>query len=212
MKLIHQTRIVQVERFVEQKGPRRLKQIFLRGRTDGVWPETGAAMVAGADCRLAKAAVPDRSRHAAVSRNDLSQPLHSGSWRAEEGADGASAHRATDADAQGGTTKSGLGQIVDAVSIRERPAEAEDRAVPGHWEGDLLSGANNTHIATLVERHSRFTMLVKVPNKSTTTVVAALARHIGKLPQELRRPLTWDRGKEMAAHKSFTVATNVQVY
>jgi len=115
-------------------------------------------------------------------------------------------------NAQGGTTKSGLGQIVDAVSIRERPAEAEDRAVPGHWEGDLLSGANNTHIATLVERHSRFTMLVKVPNKSTTTVVAALARHIGKLPQELRRSLTWDRGKEMAAHKSFTVATNVQVY
>lgn len=115
-------------------------------------------------------------------------------------------------NAKGGTAKSGLGQIVDAVSIRERPAEAEDRAVPGHWEGDLLSGANNTHIATLVERHSRFTMLVKVPNKSTATVVAALAKHIGRLPQELRRSLTWDRGKEMAAHKSFTVATNVQVY
>jgi IS30 family transposase len=114
--------------------------------------------------------------------------------------------------AKGGTTKSGLGQIVDAVSIRERPAEAEDRAVPGHWEGDLLSGANNTHIATLVERHSRFVMLLKVPNKNTATVVAALAKHIGKLPQELRRSLTWDRGKEMAAHKSFTVATNVQVY
>jgi len=114
--------------------------------------------------------------------------------------------------AKGGTTKSGLGQIVDTVSIRERPAEAEDRAVPGHWEGDLLSGANNTHIATLVERHSRFTMLLKVPSKDTATVVAALAKHIGKLPQELRRSLTWDRGKEMAAHKSFTVATNVQVY
>jgi len=114
--------------------------------------------------------------------------------------------------AKGGTTKSGLGQIVDAVSIRERPAEAEDRAVPGHWEGDLLSGANNTHIATLVERHSRFTMLLKVPNKNTATVVAALSKHIGRLPQELRRSLTWDRGKEMAAHKSFTVATNVRVY
>jgi IS30 family transposase len=114
--------------------------------------------------------------------------------------------------AKGGTTKSGLGQIVDAVSIRERPAEAEDRAVPGHWEGDLLAGANNTHIATLVERHSRFVMLLKVPSKNTATVVTALARHIGKLPQELRRSLTWDRGKEMAAHKSFTVATNVQVY
>jgi len=114
--------------------------------------------------------------------------------------------------AKGGTTKSGLGQIVDAVSIRERPAEAEDRAVPGHWEGDLLAGANNTHIATLVERHSRFTMLLKVPSKNTATVVAALARHIGKLPRELRRSLTWDRGKEMAAHHSFTIATNVQVY
>jgi IS30 family transposase len=114
--------------------------------------------------------------------------------------------------AKGGTTKSGLGQIVDAVSIRERPAEAENRAVPGHWEGDLLSGANNSHIATLVERHSRFTMLLKVPDKSTATVVAALARHIGRLPHELRRSLTWDRGKEMAAHKAFTVATDVQVY
>jgi IS30 family transposase len=113
---------------------------------------------------------------------------------------------------KGSTTKRGLGQIVDTVSIRERPAEAEDRAVPGHWEGDLLSGANNTHIATLVERHSRFTMLLKVPNKNTASVVAALAKHIGKLPQELRRSLTWDRGKEMAAHKSFTVATNVRVY
>jgi IS30 family transposase len=114
--------------------------------------------------------------------------------------------------AKGGTSKSGLGQIVDTVSIRERPAEAEDRAVPGHWEGDLLSGANNSHIVTLVERASRFAMLVKVPNKNTATVVAALTRHIGKLPAELRRSLTWDRGKEMAAHKAFSVATDVQVY
>ena len=113
--------------------------------------------------------------------------------------------------AKGGTTKSGLGQIVDAVSIRKRPAEVEDRAVPGHWEGDLLSGANNTHIATLVER-SRFAMLLKVPSKDTATVVAALGKHVRKLPQELRRSLTWDRGKEMADHKSFTIATNVQVY
>ena len=114
--------------------------------------------------------------------------------------------------AKGGTTKSGLGQIVDAVSIRERPAEVEDRAVPGHWEGDLLSGANNTHIATLVERHTRFVMLLKIPSKDTATVVAALAKHVRKLPSELRRSLTWDRGKEMADHKSFTIATNVQVY
>ena len=121
-----------------------------------------------------------------------------------QGADGAPAHSAADAP-NGGTTKSGLEQIVDALSIRERPAEVEDRAVPGHWEGDLLSGANNTHVATLVERHTRFTMLLKVPSKNTATVVAALGKHVRKLPQELRRSLTWDRGKEMADHKNFTV-------
>jgi IS30 family transposase len=114
--------------------------------------------------------------------------------------------------AKGGTTKSGLGQIVDTVSIRERPADADDRAVPGHWEGDLLCGANNTHIVTLVERQTRFAMLLKVPSKDTATVVAALGKHVSKLPQQLRRSLTWDRGKEMADHKNFTVATNVQVY
>ena len=114
--------------------------------------------------------------------------------------------------AKGGTTKSGLGQIVDTVSIRERPAEAEDRAVPGHWEGDLLTGTNNSHIATLVERRTRFVMLLKIPSRDTATVVGALTKHVRKLPQQLRRSLTWDRGKEMADHKSFTVATNVQVY
>ena len=93
-------------------------------------------------------------------------------------------------------------------SIRERPAEIEDRAVPGHWEGDLLTGANDTHIATLVERNTRFTMLVKIPRKDTTTVVAALAKHISTLPEELRRSLTWDQGKEMHAHRRFTIATN----
>src|SRR6202021_2020033 len=97
------------------------------------------------------------------------------------------------------------GQIVDAISIRERPAEVEDRALPGHWEGDLLSGSRNSHIATLVERHSRFTILVKVPSKDTTTVVAALSKHVLKLPATLRRSLTWDRGHEMAKNKSFTV-------
>jgi len=104
------------------------------------------------------------------------------------------------------------GQIVDAVSIRERPAEIEDRAIPGHWEGDLLGGTKNSHIATLVERHSRFTALVKVPSKDTAVVVAALSRHVRKLPAVLRRSLTWDRGLEMAKHKTFTVATNVKVY
>ena len=104
------------------------------------------------------------------------------------------------------------GQIVDAISIRERPAEAEDRAIPGHWEGDLLAGAKNTYIATLVERHSRFLMLLKVPSKDTAVVVAALSKHVRKLPATLRRSLTWDRGLEMAKHKDFTVATDVKVY
>src|SRR5580700_214622 len=104
------------------------------------------------------------------------------------------------------------GQIVDAVSIRERPAEVEDRAVPGHWEGDLLSGAKNSYIATVVERHSRFAMLVKVPGKDTEAVVRALSQHVRKLPATLRRSLTWDRGLEMAKHKDFTVATDVKVY
>jgi transposase, IS30 family len=104
------------------------------------------------------------------------------------------------------------GRIVDAVSIRERPAEAEDRAIPGHWEGDLLRGTRNSHVATLVERHSRFCMLVKVPGKDTATVVAALSQHVRQLPATLRRSLTWDRGLEMAQHKSFTMATDVQVY
>jgi len=104
------------------------------------------------------------------------------------------------------------GQIVDAISIRERPAEVEDRAIPGHWEGDLLSGAKNSYIATLVERHSRFAMLIKVPSKDTAVVVAALSRHVRKLPATLKRSLTWDRGLEMARHKAFTVATDVKVY
>jgi IS30 family transposase len=104
------------------------------------------------------------------------------------------------------------GQIVDAISIRERPAEAEDRAIPGHWEGDLLAGGKNSYIATLVERHSRFLMLIKVPSKETEVVVAALSKRVRKLPTTLRRSLTWDRGLEMAKHKEFTVATDVQVY
>ena len=102
--------------------------------------------------------------------------------------------------------------IVDGVSIHQRPAEVEDRAVPGHWEGDLLMGDISSQIATLVERQSRYVMLAKVPSKDTVIVTKALAKKIQQLPAELRRSLTWDRGTEMAAHKDFTVATDVQVY
>ena len=104
------------------------------------------------------------------------------------------------------------GQILDAVRISQRPAEVEDRAVPGHWEGDLLVGSKHTKIATLVERKTRFVMLVKMPADDSKSIVDALARTVQKLPAELRRSLTWDRGTEMAQHKRFTIATDVQVY
>jgi IS30 family transposase len=106
----------------------------------------------------------------------------------------------------------GRAKIKDAISIRERPAEAEDRAVPGHWEGDLLMGSRQTAIATLAERHSRFVMLVKVRKKDSATVVRALTRQVRTLPRALRRSLTWDRGFEMARHKQFTLATDLKVY
>lgn len=104
------------------------------------------------------------------------------------------------------------GRIIDTVSISERPASVEDRAIPGHWEGDLLFGSGNTQIATLVERQSRYVMLVKVASKDTGTVINALIKNARKLPQELYKSLTWDRGKEMADHKRFTLATDIQVY
>jgi IS30 family transposase len=108
--------------------------------------------------------------------------------------------------------RNGLGQIKDAVSISERPACVEDRAVPGHWEGDLVGGARNSYVATLVERHSRYLMLVKVANKDTQSVVTALIKQSKKLPGELYRSLTWDRGKELADHKRLALASNVEVY
>jgi len=104
------------------------------------------------------------------------------------------------------------GPIVDGISISERPAEVDDRAVPGHWEGDLLVGDRDSCIATLVERRTRFVMLVKLPSRDSKTVTKALAKHIRKLPVELRRSLTWDRGAEMARHKEFKVAADLQVY
>ena len=104
------------------------------------------------------------------------------------------------------------GRITDAVSIRERPADVEDRAVPGHWEGDLLFGSNNSQIATLVERQTRYVMLARVKNKDTETVINALIKQAHKLPRELYKSLTWDRGKEMADHKRFSLDTKIKVY
>ncbi len=106
----------------------------------------------------------------------------------------------------------GRGRIVDLVSIRERPATVDDRAVPGHWEGDLLIGSKNTQIATLVERHTRYVMLAKIPSKDTETVVSALIKQAKKLPNELYKSLTWDRGKELSDHRRFTLATDIDVY
>ena len=108
--------------------------------------------------------------------------------------------------------RSGLGQIKNTISIRERPADVEDRAVPGHWEGDLIAGSGNSFIATLVERHSRFVMLAKVGNKDSHSVVQALIKQAHKLPKELYRSLTWDRGTEMSGHRNFTLATDIDVF
>ncbi|VVC85737.1 IS30 family transposase [Sideroxydans sp. CL21] len=104
------------------------------------------------------------------------------------------------------------GRIIDAVSISERPASVEDRAVPGHWEGDLLCGSGSSQIATLVERQTRYVMLVRIPSKDTEIVINALIKHAHKLPQELYKSLTWDRGTELSDHKRFTLATDIKVY
>jgi IS30 family transposase len=108
--------------------------------------------------------------------------------------------------------RSGVGRFNDAVSIRDRPVEVEDRAVPGHWEGDLIAGSGNSFIATLVERSTRYVMLAKVGNKDSHSVIQALIKQSRKLPKELYKSLTWDRGTEMAGHKKFTLATKIDVY
>ncbi|NND22435.1 MAG: IS30 family transposase [Silicimonas sp.] len=108
--------------------------------------------------------------------------------------------------------RNGLGQVKDAVSISERPASVEDRAIPGHWEGDLIGGSKNSYVATLVERQSRYVMLIKVANKDTKSVISGLIKQSKRLPKELYKSLTWDRGKELADHPRLTMATDVEVY
>jgi IS30 family transposase len=162
---------------------------------------------------LTEETVSQQREHARVPRDDLPQLIYPGSRSAEKRADAAPPVQAAYPPL---SARSGWRKVPRSDRrchpIRERPAEIEDRAIPGHWEGDLLAGTGNSHIATLVERHSRFTILVKVPSKDTATVVDALTRQVRKLPASLRRSLTWDRGLEMAKHKSFTVATKVNVY
>lgn len=121
-------------------------------------------------------------------------------------------HRAIRRSKNASLKRDGTGQIKNMISIRERPASVEDRAVPGHWEGDLLGGSKNSYIATLVERHSRYVMLAKVKNKDTESVVSALIKQAKKLPDELYKSLTWDRGKELADHQRFTLETDIDVY
>jgi len=121
-------------------------------------------------------------------------------------------HRAIRRSKHASLKQNGLGKIKNMVSISERPASVEDRAVPGHWEGDLIGGSKNSYIATLVERHSRYVMLAKVKNKDTESVVTALIKQSKKLPDELYKSLTWDRGKELADHQRFTLETDIDVY
>ena len=113
---------------------------------------------------------------------------------------------------QASLKRDGRGGIKDAVSISERPASVEDRAIPGHWEGDLIGGSKNSYIATLVERHSRYVLLVKVKNKDTESVISALIKQTQHLPRELYKSLTWDRGKELSDHKRLKLATDVDIY
>ena len=121
-------------------------------------------------------------------------------------------HRAIRRSKNASLKRDGTGQIKNMISISERPASVEDRAVPGHWEGDLLGGSKNSYIATLVERHTRYVMLAKVKNKDTESVVSALIKQAKKLPDELYKSLTWDRGKELADHQRFTLETDIDVY
>ncbi len=167
-------------------------------------------MFTGTDRRMAQTDLPPGKGLAGVARSHLSHALCPDAGRLEEGASRASAAHQRHASI---TTLHTKDQHPwpnrRCVPIAERPACIEDRAVPGHWEGDLLFGDAHSQIATLVERHTRYVMLVKLVDKDSYTVAAALARHARSLPQELYRSLTWDRGSEMAGHKRFTLATDI---
>jgi IS30 family transposase len=174
--------------------------------------QAAATVVTRADCRLAQACVCGQQELSGVTRDDLPWPLYIGPRRLKKGIVGAFAASSSHAPLTSCGEDGGTRQNLCAVSISERPAEAENRAIPGHWEGDLVFGSANSQIATLVKRQTRFVMLVKTGGKDTETVINALIKHAGKLPDELYKSLTWDRGREMADHKRFTVATDIKVY
>ena len=160
---------------------------------------------------MAEAHVSRRCELSGVTRDDLSQPVHPVPRRSEEGITRAFAAHPRHAPfapphAEDGRSRQNHRHRVD----QRASATVEDRAVPGHWEGDLLFGSKNSQIATLVERQTRYVMLVKVGGKDTQTVINALIKHARRLPQELYKSLTWDRGKEMADHKRFTLATDIR--
>src|SRR4051812_24100191 len=175
--------------------------------------QASIAVVSRADRRLVEAYLSVRRELPRVTRNHLPHALHSSPRRLEQGAPAAfEAHARYASFTPSHAKTDNHGRITDTVCISERPAAVEDRAVPGHWEGDLLFGSGNSQIATLVERQSRYVMLVKTAGKDTQTVINALIKSARKLPQELYKSLTWDRGKEMADHKRFTLATDIKVY
>lgn len=172
-------------------------------------------MVSSADRGLAEVDQSGKRGAPGVARDHLSEPLRAGPRCVEKTADRALAlSTCTPPFTTRHATQKGFhrGQISNAISISQRPASVADRAVPGHWEGDLLCGSKNSFIVTLVERHSRYVMLAKIPNKNTETVVNALIKQARKLPDELYKSLTWDRGKELADHRRFTMETDVAVY
>jgi IS30 family transposase len=170
-------------------------------------------VVAGTDLWCSQRTISRRRSHAGLARNHLPKSLHSGARRAQSRAREAPALPTPDEASQQCRQNGQAARRDHGPTIHSRaPAQIEDRAIPGHWEGDLLAGAKNSHIATLVERTSRFTLLVKVDGKDTQSVVSALTKKVRRLPVALRRSLTWDRGNEMAQHKAFTIATDIQVY
>ena len=175
--------------------------------------QAAAAMVTGADRGLAQRTYPGEPQKQ-VSHETIYRSLfiQARGVLKKELLEHLRAKRTIRRSRHASLKRNGLGQIKNAVSIRERPASAEDRAVPGHWEGDLIGGSRNSYVATLVERHSRYVMLVKVANKDTESVVSALIKQSQRLPSELYRSLTWDRGKELSDPQRLTLATEVEVY